>query len=139
MKTWDDIQSLDLGIDYNYQDTLDKRVHGRMTQNDVLKLISDDTYIKVQVYVEQSIYQGILLDISAGGIFLSLPILPMLNDVITVKCLFSNKNITTRGRVKHIKTLKNSYNVGVMFIDLPENIKDFLRSLYVEKVARFGK
>jgi len=134
--SWDDIPSLDgLGMDWDYkpETALDKRAFVRITKEEISQLY-EDREILVKLATAKKNYDGHLLDISAGGIALSLPVLLEENLPVKVGFFLGTTRIISKGIVRHIDQSGNQYKTGIKFIDLANDSFEYIAGLHAANV-----
>ena len=134
--SWDDIPSLDgLGVDWEYKPTtsLGKRSHVRMNSEDIAELFAVEK-IFVKIATAQQTYTGRLLDISEGGLLLSLPVLLEENIPVNVGFFLGTVKILSRAAIKRSQKKEDSYTTGVKFVDLKKEYAEYIGGLYASKI-----
>lgn len=137
---WDSIPSLEgLEVDWDYGKNCarDKRAFVRLNLDDMGQLF-EVSEIKVKVGTVQQIHDGVLLDVSAGGAAVKLSAPLEVQQPIKIGFVLSNTPIVAKGQVRHMHRLEKGYKIGLEFIDLDPNIKDYIGGLYASKVLGHG-
>ena len=134
--SWDDIPSLDgVGVDWEYmpQTDLDKRSFVRLDIGVVSQLV-EVRQIAVKLATVKKNYDGVLIDISEGGLALNLPI-PLENDLpVKVGFFQGSAKIISRGLVRHTIKKGDRFITGIQFVDLPQESAEYIAGFYAAKV-----
>ncbi len=133
---WNDIPSLEgLEIDWEYkpESALNKRAFARLNSADISGLF-EIKEILVKVATVKKIYTGKLLDISEGGVSLSLP--ASLADNLPLKLGFflGREKIVTKAVARHSYQTGTGYTTGIMFVDLNKESAEYIAGLYASKI-----
>jgi len=134
--SWDDIPSIDgLGIDWEYkpETILDKRSFVRLDMGVVSRLV-EVREIVVRLVTAKQQYEGPLVDVSAGGLALSLPVLLDIDLLVKVGFFLGSAKIISRGKVRHAKAESGRFITGIQFIDLAPESAEYIAGLYAAKV-----
>lgn len=135
---WDAIPSLEgLEIDWEYSTRkgVDKRAYVRLNLDDIGQLF-EAREVAVKVATVQQMHNGSLLDISTGGVAVQLAVALEVNQPVKVGFLLGAMRITAKGKVRHIQQLRNSYKIGIQFLDMDTASRDFIGGLYASKIFR---
>jgi len=137
-KSWDDIPSLEgLDVDWGYKPVspLGKRNSVRIKMDEISELF-EAREIFVKVATRERTYTARLLDISEGGLSLSLP--AMLGENLPVKVGFflGTMKIISKALVRYVQKNGDVFTTGVKFIDLNQESSEYIRGLYASKVLR---
>lgn len=135
---WNDIETLDLCMDTEYDPIIDKRIFGRLTQEDIERLINEKNRIQVKISTFSGTFSAHLKDISGGGILIHSPNKIPTDTNIKVGILLGDKKIITKGIVRHSIKLLNSYRIGVEFIKADPNDVEYIKELYTQKILIYG-
>jgi hypothetical protein len=134
--SWDDIPSLDgaeVDWDYKPQAALEKRAFVRLDMGVVSQLV-EVKQIAVKLATVKKNYDGALIDISEGGLALSLPVLLDIDLPVKVGLFLGNAKIISRGLVRHAGKNGNRFITGIQFIDLPPESAEYIAGFYAAKV-----
>ncbi len=134
--SWDDIPSLDkLEMDWDYKpkSALDKRSFIRLKQADISGLF-EMKEILVKVSTVKKVYEGKLLDISVGGLSISLPETLEENLPLKVGFFLGTVRIVTKAVVRHTCKSGEQHIMGIMFVDLNKDSSAFIAELYASKI-----
>jgi hypothetical protein len=137
-RSWGSIPSLDgLSMDWEYKSEAasNKRTSVRMNMNSLAKLF-EVREIQVKVLVEELTYSGRLLDLSAGGLSLSLPISLASNLPIKLGFFLGQMKVISKAEVRHVRESEGRFITGVRFVDLEPKTAEFIRDLYASEVLR---
>lgn len=137
---WDAIPSLDgLKVDWEYtpDNPLGKRSFVRMNAEEIVGMF-EVKEILVKIATANSTHTGRLLDISKGGIALSLPVSLAAEQPIKLGFFLGSKKIISRAIVKHVNKLEEdgSFLTGVQFVDLDQETAQYIAGLYASKILR---
>ena len=134
--SWDDIPSLEgLGVDWDFkpETPLGKRSFVRINAKDIAGLFEiKDIFVKVAT--TKASHTGHLLDISKGGLAVSLPVLLEENLPIKVGFILGTVKIISKASVKHAHKNEALYATGIQFIDLNKESADYIDGLYASKI-----
>jgi len=134
--SWDDIPSIDgLGIDWEYkpETILDKRAFVRLDMGVVSRLV-EVREIAVRLVTAKQQYEGPLVDVSAGGLALSLPVQLEIDSPVKVGFFLGSAKIISRGKIRHSKAESGRFITGIQFIDLAPESQEYIAGLYAAKV-----
>jgi hypothetical protein len=134
--SWDNIPSLDgveVDWDYSPHTTLDKRSFVRLDMGVVSQLV-EVKQIAVKLATVKKNYDGALIDISEGGLALSLPVLLDIDLPVKVGLYLGNAKIISLGLVRHAGKNGNRFITGIQFIDLPPESAEYIAGFYAAKV-----
>jgi hypothetical protein len=133
---WDDIPSLEgLGVEWEYapENPLGKRKFVRINAEDITGLF-EVKEILVKIATAQATHTGRLLDISKGGLMLSLPVLLEDNLAIKVGLFLGTTKVISKAVVKHTSKTGEWYSTGIQFVDLNEETAQYIAGLYASKI-----
>ncbi len=139
MKTsWNEIPSLDnLKIDWEYEpeNPLGKRSTVRLLQKDLSRMLDEDQ-VPVKILSKTLTYKGYLVDLSTKGLACLLDVNMKVGLFIKVGFFIGKRKILSRGIIKNICLIKNSYRVGIEFVDLTLEDASFLSCLNSSNIYR---
>ena len=136
--SWNDIPSLEgIGVDWGFKPelALGKRSFIRLIDEDISKLF-DVKNIIISIATAKQTYTGHLLDISTGGLSLSVPALLETNLPIKVGFLLGKVRIISKAVVKHATKTGEQYTTGIQFVDLDEKSAEYINGLHASKILR---
>lgn len=134
--SWDDIPSLEgLGVDWEYNPSarLDKRAFVRMDMEGVSQLVEVRT-IEVRLATVNKNHVGTLVDVSAGGIAMTLPVQLEIDQPVKVGFFLGRTKIISRGLVRHAQKKGELFQAGIQFVDLASDLVEYISGLYAAKV-----
>ena len=134
--SWDDIPSLEgLVVDWEYKSeiALDKRAFVRIAKEEMSQLYESGEIIAKLATAKQT-YDGHLLDISAGGIALSLPVLLAENLPVKVGFFLGTTRIVSKGIVRYVDKSGNQHKTGIKFLDLTHDSFEYIAGLHAANV-----
>lgn len=134
--SWDEIPSLEgLEIDWEYNPAgrLDKRAFVRLDMGSVSQLVEVRT-IEVRLATVNKNHVGTLVDVSAGGVAITLPGQLEIDQPVKVGFFLGTKKIISRGLVKHVQKKGEAFQTGIQFVDLTADLVEYISSLYAAKV-----
>ena len=123
-----------LEVDWNYTPSNDRRVWGRLSGRYLSKFYFNNT-LEVYISTRNRDYNGIIVDLSAGGMLVFTEWL-IKETSVKVSFLAGVKRIITLADVKRQKILDNGYEYGVRFTSLKDDDRAFLNDLFVSKVLQ---
>ena len=135
---WDDIPSLEgLGVEWEYkpETALGKRTFVRINAADLSGLF-EVKEIFVKIATAQKTYTGRLLDISKGGISLSLPVSLADNLPVKVGFILGSVKVISMAVIRHTRQEGTLYTTGIKFIDLNNDTAEYIGGLYASKILR---
>ena len=133
--SWDDIPSLDgVGVDWDYKPltALDKRKFVHLYMGAVFQLL-ESREIAVRLATTKQTLEGKLVDISQGGLALTLPFPLELGTPVKVGLFFGTEKIIARGLVQHLQQENTLYITGIQFVDLPTETAKYIAGLITSK------
>jgi len=141
-KSWDDIPSLEgLDVDWEYKSatSLDKRSYVRIPNKDICKLC-EVKEIVVKVATAEQTFTGHLVDISEGGLAITLSVLleEKLEEETPVKLGFflGTVKIISKALVRHTRKEGAVYMTGIQFVDLGNESAEYIRGFRVSANLR---
>ena len=135
-KNWDDIPSLEgLDVDWEYKPVspLGKRAFVRIKMENISTMF-EAREILVKIATSEKTYTGRLLDISEGGLSLCLPALLEINRPVKVGFFLGTMKIISKAQVRHAQKNGDGYTTGVKFVDLNEEVAQYIRGLYASQI-----
>jgi len=136
--SWNDIPSLvGVGVDWGFkpESLLGKRSFIRLVDEDIFGLFEVKDII-VKIATAKNNYTGHLLDISTGGLSLSVPALLETNLPVKVGFFLGNVKIISKALVKRASKKGTRYITGIQFIDLDEESAEYINGLHASKILR---
>lgn len=130
--SWDDIPSLEGGgVDWDYKPhtAADKRQYIRLNSGSLFQLL-ELREIAVRLATTKQTYDGTLIDISQGGLALTLPVQLASNIPVKVGLFLGREKIVSRGLVRHTAKQSEHYVTGIQFVDLAPASHEFIAGLY---------
>lgn len=141
-KNWDDIPSLEgLTVDWEFgsKTSHEKRGFIRVNDEDVCGLF-EMKEILIKIATARQTYTGRLLDISEGGLALSLSVLldEQLEENLPVKVGFflGTRKIISKAVVRHTQKIGDRYTTGIKFVDLGKETAEYIGGLYASQILR---
>lgn len=134
--SWGDIPSLEgVAVDWEYkpQSYLDKRAFVRLDM-DVMAQLLESREIAVKLATSKQTYDGRLVDISQGGLAMTLPTELEINLPVKVGLFLGATKVISRGLVMHLKKDGDRYLTGIRFVDLDPQAAEFIAGLYAAKI-----
>jgi hypothetical protein len=135
---WDDVQSLNgLEMDWEYkpESSLGKRAFARIEKKDIPKLFMVEN-ILVKVATVKHTHTGRLLDLSTGGLSMSLSVLLKRSLPLKVGFFLGSVKIISKAVVRHAHKIEDQYTTGVEFIDLDSESARYINGLYASLILR---
>jgi c-di-GMP-binding flagellar brake protein YcgR len=139
--SWDDIPSLDgVGVEWEYQPetALGKRAFVRINTEDLTGMFAVRE-IFVKFATAQQTYTGRLLDISKGGLSISLPVALAENLPVKVGLFLGTVKVISKAVIRHTRKEGAMYTMGVEFIDLDKESAEYIGGLYASKILNHTK
>jgi hypothetical protein len=135
--SWDDIPSTNgLGVEWEYKPNspLGKRTYIRINNMAISKLFAvSEIYVKV--VTAKGKYTGMLLDISTGGLSITLPVLLEENLPLKVGFFLGSVKIISKALVRHSRKLEeDQYATGMEFVGLDSESAVYINGLYASLV-----
>ena len=135
---WDDIPSLEgVGVEWEYkpETSLGKRTFVRINAADLTGLF-EVKEIPVKLATAQTTYNGRLLDVSKGGLSLSLPVSLEENLPVKVGFFLGSFKVISKAIIRHTRKEGALYTTGIEFIDLNNDTAEYIGGLYASKILR---
>lgn len=133
---WDDIPSLEgLGVEWEYkpETVLGKRKFVRINSADLFGLF-EVKEVFVKIATTKLTHTGRLLDISKGGLSLSLPVSLEDNLPVKVGFILGSVKVISKALVRHTRKEGEFYVSGIKFIDLDNDTAEYIGGLYASKI-----
>ncbi len=134
-KSWDDIPSLgDGGVDWDFapENPLGKRKYVRMNEVDLTSMF-EEKMVKVKLITKKHNIVGSLCDVGEGGVGLKVKGEFAINQYVKIGFFLGRQKIISRAIVKQSRRLGNNYRIGLQFVDLREEYREFIAGLYASK------
>lgn len=135
---WDDIPSLDgVGVDWDFNPTtsLGNRAFVRIAIDDIPRIFSVSKILLKVATIEQT-YMAQLLDISAGGLAMLMPVPLKVEQPVKVGFYLGAAKIISKAIVRHAVQINNQYKAGVEFVDLDSESAGYINGLYASLVLK---
>jgi hypothetical protein len=135
-RSWDEIPSLDgVGVDWGYkpQTRLNNRSCVRLDMK-ILSQLFEVQKIVVKLATMDQVYNGSLIDVSASGLAIYLPVLLEVDLSVKVGFFLGSEKIISQGLVKHARHEGDRFITGLQFIDLAPESAQYIAGLYAAKV-----
>ena len=133
---WDDIPSLDgLQMDWEYEaeKPQGQRKFERMSDEYVTSLFKTEN-IRVRVVTEKLTLDGLLSDVSAGGLSLVLKKELAVNDFAKIGFYLNKQKIISRAVVKQSTPLHSGFKIRFQFQNIKEEYSQYINGLYSAKI-----
>ncbi len=133
---WDDIPSLEgMGVDWNYkpETSLGKRAFVRINAADISGMF-EVKEIFIKIATAQQTHTGRLLDISKGGISLSLSVSLEENLPVKVGFFLGTTKVVSKAIIRHTRKENELYTLGIKFIDIDTDTAEYIGGLYASKI-----
>lgn len=132
--SWDDIPSLELGINDSAEKTIEDRTAVRLVSRDILKLVMDNAksiYVKVATSKGVIKKVGILQDINQNGMCFKISSHGLqIDDPIKIGTILGKRAFQTNANVRWV----SKDQAGVEYVNPePKDVK-FLSELYSAKI-----
>jgi len=140
-KNWDAIPSIEeLGLDWESQPNIffEKRAFVRI-KGEVLSEMLKVREIFVKIITAKQTYIGHLLDISAGGLLLDLPVLLEEDLPVKVGFFLGTVKITSKAEIRRPHKIGELYTTGIKFVDLKKESAEYIGGLNVSKILRHAR
>lgn len=126
-----------LKVDWGFTPEKDRREYGRITHGYLSKFYGEDSLV-VYISTNNRDYNGLIIDLSIGGILISTKYL-IKEKTVKVSFLIGRKRIITVADIKREKVVDNGYNYGMMFINLKSRDHELLNDLFVNKILKWER
>lgn len=143
---WNGVTSLEesrMGFGSTSPPFFNKRLHSRI-KGIYLSALLEGEELLVQINTHVSTFTEHLIDISKGGIAMSLPTLLAVNLPVKIDFFLGTKRIIANANIRQIRKIGEQYLTGIMFVDLAKDsaeyidgnirIKEFLGSLDIDNL-----
>jgi len=134
---WDDIPSLDDDKEdwgFRLTEPLGNRAIFRIEKEEIPRMYAVSKVL-VRIATVERIHTGTLLDISAGGLSVNLPV--SLEEDLPVKVGFylGSVKIISKAFVKHSRMTGEHYSTGIKFVDLYPESAGYINGLYASLIT----
>ena len=131
--SWEDIPSIEgLGMDWDFEpkNPDGKRDYTRLSMKE-LSILFNKKDIPVKLVTERTECTAFLVDVSQGGISLRARI-PDVGESQLVKLGFylGSQKLISEGRIKHVRKVKDWSILGIEFVGLSGDNREYLSGLY---------
>lgn len=133
-KSWDNIPSLNLEMDNDYEDRIkskEGRRHGR-TEAAILKKILPDNPTRLPVRVGtvgKGVFDGLILDLSASGMRIRIPKALNKGELVKVGFIINQRTIMAKATTRWVNIKQTFCDVGLQFENLPPADSELLSQL----------
>jgi len=110
------------------EQVIDKRHHPRIQEKDLAALL-DMEAVQVELSADQEMSADQLLNISLGGIAVTMPTAPTLGHHLRVSIILGRKKITVDAIVRQVRRAGELFVAGLMFVDLVREAAAYLNGL----------
>lgn len=144
-KTWDDIPTLHLELDTDYENRIKSKQARRHDRADVasLKSILPQNISRLQIRVgtaAKGVFDGLVLDLSASGARIRIPKALNKGEAVKVGFMLNNRTIMAKATTRWINIKENFCDVGIEFSDLPPTDAELITQLTSASImSRVGK
>jgi hypothetical protein len=136
--SWDAIPSLEgLEVDWEYNagENKDKRACVRLNLKDMGAMFASSE-ITAKVATVHEVHSGLLVDISPEGAAVILPVSLEGGQPVKFGVALGSMRVIAKAQVRHVQPVGAGYKIGIRVVELEEQTRDFLGSLYASKVFR---
>lgn len=137
--SWDDIPSLNgLSVDWEFEpeNPEGKRAHKRMMEGELCPVLNMRT-IPIKMVTKNFEATGFLVDLTHAGSAICLPKTIAPNVPVKIGFFLGEQKIVSNAVVKHVKKIGNKFKVGLAFVNLTAEYKDFIVGLSASKISEF--
>lgn len=130
--SWADIPALELDIDDDWKNSVDKRKQQRITENDLKRLFKRTSDIPIKLFSRRlNLIDGKLVDISKSGIKAKLAKALLTNEIVEVAIFLAHRRLTGKGIVRWVRERHNdsSYEIGVEFLEISLTDRSYIGSI----------
>ena len=131
---WEDIPSLDLEMDTDYESRVKEkegRRHSRVDSGALQKILSlDSTSIPIKIAsARQGVFYGVIVDLSQSGIKLTSPKTLLKEEKIKIGFKIGERTVIAKAVIRWTCSNEMYTTAGLEFQDLPTGDAEFLNSL----------
>lgn len=144
-KTWDDIPTLHLELDTDYEKRLKSKQARRHDRADAaaLKSILPQNLSRLQIRVgtaAKGVFDGLILDLSASGVRIRIPKALNKGEGVKVGFILNQRTIMAKATTRWVEIKENFCDVGLEFTDLPPADAELITQLTSASIlSRVGK
>ncbi|NTW88250.1 MAG: PilZ domain-containing protein [Desulfobulbaceae bacterium] len=123
-KTWDDIPTLHLELDTDYEKRIKSKEGRQHDRADAaaLKNILPQNLSRLQIRigtVSKGVFDGLLLDLSASGVRIRIPKALNKGELVKIGFILNQRTIMAKATTRWVDIKQNFCDVGLQFNDLP--------------------
>lgn len=144
-KTWDDIPTLHLELDTDYEKRI-KAKDGRQSDRAdaaALKSILPQNLSRLQIRVgtaAKGVFDGLILDLSASGVRIRIPKALNKGEGVKIGFILNQRTIMAKATTRWVEIKENFCDVGLQFNDLPPADAELIAHLTSASImSRVGK
>jgi hypothetical protein len=144
-KNWDDIPTLKLEMDDDYEDRLKSKQSRRHERIEAasLKTILPGNLSRLQIRVgtaAKGVFDGLILDLSESGLRIRIPKALNKEELVKVGFILNSRTIKTKATTRWVDVKEKFCDVGLEFNDLPPADVEFIGQLTTAAMlSRIGK
>lgn len=144
-KTWDDIPTLHLELDTDYEKRLKSKQARRHDRADAaaLKSILPQNLSRLQIRIgtaTKGVFDGLILDLSASGARIRIPKALNKGEGVKVGFILNQRTIIAKAITRWVNVKENFCDVGLEFSDLPPADAELITQLTSASIlSRVGK
>ena len=134
-KSWDDIPSLNLQLDDEYNDKLketkDSRRHHRASVQALKSILHEElTALPIRIATaEKGVFNGEIIDLSKSGVRITTPEILKKGEQTKVGFILNRRTITSYAITQWVATNDNGCMAGLMFKGLSEEDGEFIHNI----------
>jgi hypothetical protein len=144
-RNWDDIPTLKLEMDDDYEDRLKSKQSRRHERIEAvaLKTILPGNPSRLQIRVgtaAKGVFDGLILDLSESGLRIRIPKALNKEELVKVGFILNDRTIKAKATTRWVDVKEKFCDVGLEFNDLPAEDVEFIGQLTTAAMlSRIGK
>ncbi|GEM_PF-2789863 len=134
--SWDDLPTLELSDEDEWETNADKRRHQRITERDLKKLLQFPATIPIILLSRKyGMIEGNLLDLSKSGLRTKMKQSVQKNEPIEMAIFLKNRKLRCKGVIRWVQKHSDlSYEIGVEFSEISPTDSAYIGSIITTNI-----
>lgn len=144
-KTWDDIPTLKLAMDEDYEDRLKSKQARRHERTEVASLKNilpgNLSHLRIRIgTAAKGVFEGLILDLSESGVRIRIPKALNKGELVKVGFFLNKQTIIAKATTRWLDVKEKFCDAGLEFNDLPPADAELIGQLTTAAIlSRVGK
>lgn len=144
-QNWDNIPSLNLEMDNEYEERLKSKEGRRHERTDAaaLKNVIPGNLTRIQIRIgtaEKGVFDGLVLDLSESGLRIRIPKALNKGELVKVGFILNKRTVMAKATTRWVTVKERFCDAGLQFNDLPQADSDYIGQLTsASMLSKIGK